>query len=107
MRNGDIGMEAELTLGDIYEEISERLALARTKALMGERQEALGLFQGASLDYTRFRDVLAGYPGAHALEHAFDVTMAALDAERAHRAGTDIEAAPIVSRTRRRARKAA
>jgi hypothetical protein len=100
-------MEAELTLGDIYEEIAERLALARTKALMGERQEALGLFQGASLDYTRFRDVLAGYPGAHALAHAFDATLAALEAEQVHRNADRIETAPLVSRPRRRARKAA
>ena len=100
-------MEGEFTLGDIYEEIAERLALARTKALMGERQEALGLFQGASLDYTRFREVLAGYPGARALEHAFDVTMAARNAEQGHRGNAEVEAAPIVSRPRRRARKAA
>ncbi|HZT41141.1 MAG TPA: hypothetical protein VFA07_03070 [Chthonomonadaceae bacterium] len=100
-------MEGEFTLGDIYEEIAERLALARTKALMGERQEALGLFQGASLDYTRFREVLASYPGAHALEHAFDVTLAALNAEQSHCCDADVEAAPIVSRPRRRAGKAA
>lgn len=75
-------MECELTLGDIYEEIAERLALARTKALMGEREEALGQFQGASLDFKRFREALEGYPGFHALEHAFCVTLSALSTEQ-------------------------
>lgn len=74
-------MEGEFTLGDIYEEIAERLAEARTRALMGERQNALSLFRGAKLEYQRFRDVLAEYPGFHALEHAFDVTMTALQDE--------------------------
>src|SRR5690348_15651823 len=77
-------MEGELTLGDIYDDISERLALARTKALMGERQEALGVFRGASLDYRRFREVLTDFPGFHALEHAFNVTLTALDSEQTH-----------------------
>ena len=75
-------MESELTLGDIYEEIAERMAQARTKALMGEREEALGLFHLASLDFTRFREVLKDYPGYHALEHAFLVTLGALSSEQ-------------------------
>lgn len=74
-------MESELTLGDLYEEISDRLAAARTKALMGERQEAMGLFRGASLDFTRFREVLHDYPGFYALEHAFTITLQHLGAE--------------------------
>ncbi len=71
-------MQTEQTLGDVYEEIADKLALARTKALMGEHAEALAIFQAASLDYIRFRDVLSSYPGFHALEHAFSVTMTAL-----------------------------
>ncbi len=71
-------LDAETTLGDVYEEIANRLAQARTKALMGERQEALGLMQAASLEYTRFREVLKNYPGHHALEYAFNVTMTEL-----------------------------
>ncbi|HLK59882.1 MAG TPA: hypothetical protein VKU00_25190 [Chthonomonadaceae bacterium] len=102
-------METELTLGDIYEEISERMAQARTKALMGEREEALGLFHGASLDYMRFREVLKDYPGYHALEHAFLVTLGALGSEQE----SDVEAkehtlnAPPVIKSRRKTRKAA
>ena len=74
-------MEGEPMLGDIYEEIADRLAEARTRALMGERQEALGLLQAARLEYTRFRDVLKDYPGHRALEYAFDVTLGQLCAE--------------------------
>ena len=75
-------MQTESTLSDIYEAIADQLALARTKALMGEPCEALGIFQAASLEYTRFRDVLSAYPGYHALEHAFTVTMTALREEQ-------------------------
>lgn len=69
-------------MGDIFEEIAERVALARTRALMGERQEALTLFQCARLDYLRFREVLRGYPGSLALEHAIETTTIALCEER-------------------------
>ena len=76
-------MHTEPTLSDIYEEIADKLlALARTRALMGEPCEALGIFHAASLEYTRFRDVLSAYPGFQALEHAFRVTMTALEAEQ-------------------------
>lgn len=98
-------MERELTLGDIFEDIAERLALARTKALMGERQEALGLFQGASLDFTRFRDVLADYPGFYALEHAFDSTLTSLSGEQAHTGRNGVGIGTV--RSRKRTRKAA
>src|SRR5260221_11387317 len=77
-------MDSEFTLGDIFEDIAERLAAARTKALMGERQEALGVFRGASLEFTRFREVLKDYPGYHALEHAFQATLTALHDEQSH-----------------------
>lgn len=99
-------MENECTIGDIYETIAERLATARTKALMGERQEALGIFQGAALDWTRFRDVLTGYPGYHALEHAFNVTMTALSAEQEMLVQEEA-AAVRASRTRKKTRRAA
>lgn len=71
------------TLGDIFETIADQLATARTKALMGEREEALGHYRAASEEYTRFRDALAGYPGMLALQHAFEVTIAALRQESA------------------------
>ena len=69
-------------MGDIFEEIAERIASARTRALMGERQQALTLLQCGRLDYFQFRDVLRGYPGSLALEHALQTTTAALCEER-------------------------
>ena len=75
-------MERESTLGDIYEAIADNLAEARTRALMGERQEALGVFQGAALEFTRFQNVLRDYPGFLALNHAFETTLIAMQAEQ-------------------------
>src|SRR5437868_14824408 len=102
-------MEGEPTLGDIYEEIAERMAQARTKALMGEREEALGLFHGASLDFTRFREVLKDYPGYHALEHAFLVTLGALGNEQEPEAipGECASQGQPLIKSRRKTRKAA
>ncbi len=100
-------MQTESTLSDIYEEIADKLALARTKALMGEPCEALGIFQAASLEYTRFREVLSAYPGFYALEHAFTVTMTALRAEHDQAVLTTNAAAVPATASRRRNRKAA
>jgi hypothetical protein len=100
-------MHTESTLDDIYEEIADKLALARTKALMGERCEALGILQAASLEYTRFRDVLSAFPGFHALEHAYTVTMTALRAEQ-ERLEENAVAAPVSKApARKRNRRAA
>ena len=100
-------MQTESTLSDIYEEIADQLALARTKALMGEPCEALGIFQAASLEYTRFRDVLSAYPGFYALEHAFTVTLTALRDEH-HRLGLAAESANVpAAAPRKRSRRAA
>jgi hypothetical protein len=79
----------ELTLGAIYDEIAERLALASSRALMGERREALGLFRGAWLEFRRFRDVLTGYPGFSALDRAFTVTMELLGSESRNLCGQE------------------
>jgi len=70
------------TVGDIFEEIAERVATARTRALMGERQEALTLLQCARIDFLRFREVLRAYPGSLALEHSLEAAQAALCEER-------------------------
>ena len=71
-------MEGEATLGEIYDGIADKLAEARTRALLGERQQALGILHGAALEMTRFRDVLRGVPGYLALNYAFEATMRAL-----------------------------
>ena len=100
-------MQTESTSSDIYEEIADQLALARTKALMGQPCEALGIFQAASLEYTRFRDVLSAYPGYCALEHAFTVTLTALRDEQ-HRAGRHAELSEMpAAAPRKRSRRAA
>lgn len=75
-------MEGELTLGAIYDSIADKLAEARTRAMMGERQQALGILHGAALEMTRFRDALRDVPGYLALDYAFDRTMTALCAEQ-------------------------
>ncbi len=100
-------MQTETTLSDIYEEIADQLALARTKALMGESCEALGIFQAASLEYTRFRDVLSAYPGFYALEHAFRVTMTALQAEEQRAFDREKPAEETKTAPRKRSRRAA
>lgn len=74
-------MDEETTLGDIYEALAERIALAQTRALMGEREAALNIYCAASLEFRRFRDVLTHYPGFHTLEYAFDSAMKALCGE--------------------------
>src|SRR6185369_2839338 len=76
------GTGTDFTLGDLFEDLAERIATARTKALMGERQEALGLFQSAFLEYTRYQEVLAGYPGHLSLEHDFEETRRSLCQEK-------------------------
>ena len=71
-------------MGDIFEDIAERVATARTRALMGERKEALALLQRARMDYLRFREVLHQYPGSLALAHSIEVAQSALSDERSH-----------------------
>jgi len=100
-------METDQTLGDIYEQIAERLTEARTRALMGERQEALGHMQAASLEYTRFREILKDYPGYHALEYAFTATMTQLCAEQELSLPRGTEEGKAKPRTRRKAARAA
>ncbi len=100
-------MQTEFTLSDIYEEIAEQLATARTKALMGEHCEALGVLQAASLEYTRFRDVLSAYPGFHALEHSLNATLSALHTDYEREAGSHEQAGEQNARNRKRTRKAA
>lgn len=67
--------DSQQTIGDIYENIAEMLATARTKHLQRDTAEALGLFQEAQKEFTRFRSVLKDYAGYHALEHAYLTTL--------------------------------
>lgn len=98
-------MEGEQTMGEIYDELQDRLSLARTHALMGERETALGLLRGASLEFTRFRDVLKAFPGFYALEHAFTTTRCSLENEDENSLEYEFPLAAVKSR--RRSKKAA
>lgn len=100
-------MQTELTLSELYEGIADQLATARTKALMGERREALGILRAATLEYTRFRDVLSAYPGFHAMEHAFSSTLQALCEDDEREAAREHQASEQKDRSKRRTRKAA
>jgi hypothetical protein len=73
--------DMELTVGAVYDSLQERLALARTRALMGERAPALDLLRQARADYETYKDALQGFP-LYALEHAFTVTMQTLCADK-------------------------
>ena len=79
----DVGSEYEMdcTAGDLYDALHEKIALARTRALMGEWCQAQSLFEEAREEYTMYRAVLQGLP-LHALDHAFTETMQILSAER-------------------------
>ena len=105
----------ELTIGDVYDNLCEQVADARTRALMGERAEALRLYQTASLEYERFRDALHGLP-LHTLEHDFTVTRQILCVDRCLSELTPVgpmelvpvrAAEPVRPRVRKRAAKAA
>ncbi len=101
-------MQEELTLGEIYDAIAEKLAEARTMAIMGERQQALGVLHGAALEMTRFRDVLRDVPGYLALDHAFETTMRSLCAEQdAAETESDKTAETKKTETKKRERKIA
>jgi hypothetical protein len=97
-------MEGETTVGEIYDEVQDRLALARTRALMGEREEALGLLRRATLEFTRFRDILAAFPGFHALEHALTTTRRSLEQEAAL---ADSQETALLVKPKRKSKKAA
>lgn len=102
------GTGMEFTLGDLFDDLAERVAAARTKALMGERQEALGLFQSAFLEYTRYRDVLASMPGHLSLEHDVEETRRSLCQEKEEPLHTGrLEETAPARKTGRKNRKAA
>ena len=102
-------MQTEPTLEDVFEDIADRLALARSRALMGERANALVILQKAWLDYLNHQEVLAFHPCAHSLKHSFEVTKEALGEERA-RAEAEPDPIPVPQprpARRKRARQAA
>lgn len=95
-------MNSEPTLSDIYDSIAEQIASAQTRALMGEREEALGLMHGAHLDYMRFETVLADLSDRPALPNSYRTAIAALHDQRDRAADLAVRRP-----ARRRARQAA
>lgn len=60
------------TIGSVFEEIAELVAQSRTRALMGERVEALRLLLAADEEYRSMKDLLDEFPGSLALVHSMD-----------------------------------
>src|SRR4051794_34654998 len=100
-------MNSEWTVGAVFEDISDRVALGRSRALMGERDEALAILQCARLDYLRFQEALEGFPGRLSLEHSLESALAALREERSEEDPNDVSSpSAMVARLRGRSRKA-
>jgi hypothetical protein len=100
-------MEEELTVGGFYDDIADRLALARTRALMGEFEAAQQIFQPAAQDFDRYREVLQTMPGFYALEYALQHTHATLCTPLPLEEPATSVPAVARQRARRRVRKAA
>lgn len=80
-------MEGEQTLGDVFDNLFERLADVRTRAIMGERAAALEIMIPAHRDFQEFREILSGLPGYYALEYDYNATLAALCGEESRADG--------------------
>ena len=64
----------ELTAGDLFDALYERVAEVKTRALMGEIEQAYTLFQSVAREYAQYADVFAGLPGQLSLEHDLEAT---------------------------------
>lgn len=101
-------INGEWTVGAVFEDISERIAAGRSRALMGERDEALAILQCARLDYLRFQEALEGFPGSLSLEHSLETALAALCDERTDgKSPSAVESYPAFTRLRGGSKKAA
>lgn len=69
-----------VSAGTLFEDISERVARARTLYLMGQQEEARTLLASARSAYERYREVLAGVDGVLALEHSLETAEEAMRA---------------------------
>ena len=75
-------MEQEFTTFEIYESLQERLATARSMALMGDQQNALCVFREARETFIEFKETLACVPGFLALLKSTEETLAWLQEEQ-------------------------
>lgn len=100
-------MSSDQSVGDVFDDIAEGLAGARTSALMGERETALGLLQRTVLKYARFRDILKSYPGFMALERDLEMSKAALCQDQSRMVSEVCLPLPKQVRSRRKTDRAA
>lgn len=75
-------MDREMTVGTVLDEIAEMIAAAKSFALTGEREAALGTLRLAALEMARWGDVLNDAPGYREAQRAFEVAEAALTEQR-------------------------
>lgn len=68
----------EWTIGQIFNEVAEKVAEARTHILMGEPAIALQRLRTAQKDYLEYSEVLASYPGSLSLSKSMEETLALL-----------------------------
>ena len=108
--------DMELTAGDLFDALYEQIALAKTRALMGETEQAHVLFADAAREYAQYADIFASLPGHLSLEHDLEATRQMLCQNSVRPAQPDIlpiltatamPAAPPSQRIRRRTSKAA
>lgn len=111
------GSDMELTAGDVFDALYEQIALAKTRALMGETEQARMLLEDAAREYAQYADIFASLPGHLSLEHDLEATRQMLCRDSIQPAQPDIlpeltttampAAPPKQQRVRRRASKAA
>ena len=105
----------ELTAGDVFDSLYERVAQAKTRALMGETEQAYKLFQDVAREYAQYADIFAGLPGHLSLQHDMEATRQMLcpDSGPSERAEvlpeltelSDLTATPPVAQPKQRARR--
>ena len=110
------GSDMEMTAGDLFDALYEQIALAKTRALMGETEQAHTLFEDAAREYAQYADIFSSLPGHLSLEHDLEATRQMLGQNSVQPAQSDIlpaltttvlPAAPPKQRVRRRTSKAA
>lgn len=71
-------MEGEITLGEIYDGISDNLAKARNYYCNGDNKNAFIAYRDAELEFAHKWDYLLAFPGFDVLKEALSKTRAVL-----------------------------
>ncbi len=110
------GSDMELTAGDLFDALYEQIAMAKTRALMGETEQAHTLFEDAAREYAQYADIFSSLPGHLSLQHDLETTRQMLCHNSIQPAQPDLlpeltmpamPTAPPKQRVRRRTSKAA